>query len=79
EASDPRSRGEGQAERPARPAGTKGLFDGTDYPPDYPCHNLIPCLIDVVQAGVTLGEAVGVMREAYGHAWDPAGQLPSLL
>ena len=42
-------------------------------------HNLIPCLIDVVQAGVTLGEAVGVMREAYGHAWDPAGQLPSVL
>ena len=41
-------------------------------------HNLIPCLIDVVQAGVTLGEAVGVMREAYGHAWDPAGQLPSV-
>jgi methylmalonyl-CoA mutase N-terminal domain/subunit len=40
-------------------------------------HNLIPCLIEVVRAGATLGEAVGVMREAYGHAYDPAGQLHS--
>jgi methylmalonyl-CoA mutase N-terminal domain/subunit len=38
-------------------------------------HNLIPALIETVRAGVTLGEAVGVMREAYGHAYDPAGQL----
>lgn len=38
-------------------------------------HNLIPCLVDVVRAGATLGEAVGVMREAYGHAYDPAGLL----
>lgn len=38
-------------------------------------HNLIPSLIETVRAGVTLGEAVGVMREAYGHAYDPAGQL----
>jgi methylmalonyl-CoA mutase, N-terminal domain len=38
-------------------------------------HNLIPALIDTVRAGVTLGEAVGVMREAYGHAYDPAGRV----
>ncbi len=42
-------------------------------------HNLIPCLIDVVAAGATLGEAVGVMREAYGHAYDPAGMIRSVL
>jgi methylmalonyl-CoA mutase N-terminal domain/subunit len=42
-------------------------------------HNLIPCLVDAVEAGVTLGEAVGVMRAAYGHAWDPAGRLPALI
>ncbi|MBI4590454.1 MAG: methylmalonyl-CoA mutase, partial [Candidatus Rokubacteria bacterium] len=38
-------------------------------------HNLIPALIEVVGAGATLGEAVGVMREAYGHEYDPAGRL----
>jgi methylmalonyl-CoA mutase N-terminal domain/subunit len=38
-------------------------------------HNLIPALVETVRARVTLGEAVGVMREAYGHAYDPAGQL----
>jgi len=38
-------------------------------------HNLIPALVDAVSAGATLGEAVGVMREAYGHDFDPAGQL----
>ena len=42
-------------------------------------HNLLPCLMDVVGAGATLGEAVGVMREAYGHAYDPAGQIRSVL
>jgi methylmalonyl-CoA mutase N-terminal domain/subunit len=38
-------------------------------------HNLIPALIDTVRAGVTLGEAVGIMREAFGHAYDPAGRV----
>jgi methylmalonyl-CoA mutase N-terminal domain/subunit len=38
-------------------------------------HNLIPALVDAVAAGVTLGEAVGVMRLAFGHAYDPAGRL----
>lgn len=42
-------------------------------------HNLIPTLIDVVRAGATLGETVGVMREAYGHEYDPAGQLRPLV
>jgi len=41
--------------------------------------NLLPCLMDVVGAGATLGEAVGVMREAYGHAYAPAGQIRSVL
>ena len=38
-------------------------------------HNLIPALVEAVATGVTLGEAVGVMREAYGHDYDPARQL----
>ncbi|MFQ5830530.1 MAG: methylmalonyl-CoA mutase family protein, partial [Candidatus Methylomirabilia bacterium] len=42
-------------------------------------HNLIPALVEVVRAGATLGEAVGVMREAYGHEYDPAGQLRSVI
>ncbi|MFQ5898253.1 MAG: methylmalonyl-CoA mutase [Candidatus Methylomirabilia bacterium] len=42
-------------------------------------HNLIPTLVEVVRAGATLGETVGVMREAYGHEYDPAGQLRSII
>jgi len=42
-------------------------------------HNLIPILIRVVSAGATLGETVGVMREAYGHEYDPAGQLRAIV
>jgi methylmalonyl-CoA mutase N-terminal domain/subunit len=34
--------------------------------------NVMPVLIDGVRAGVTLGEAVGVMREVFGEYREQA-------
>ena len=37
--------------------------------------NLMPAIIDALQADVTMGEAVGVLREAYGFPYDPLGRI----
>ena len=33
--------------------------------------NLIPHMIDAVNAHATLGEVMGTVREAYGYTFDP--------
>jgi methylmalonyl-CoA mutase N-terminal domain/subunit len=39
--------------------------------------NLIPSVMNCVKAGATLGEIMGVIRQAYGYSYDPMGVLES--
>jgi methylmalonyl-CoA mutase N-terminal domain/subunit len=36
-----------------------------------PQENIVPAIIAAFEAGVSMGEAVGVLREAYGAPFDP--------
>ena len=35
--------------------------------------NLMPALVDALQAEATVGECTGVLRQAYGRRYDPLG------
>ncbi len=41
--------------------------------------NLIPAVLDAGNAGATMGEIAGAMRQAHGHPFDPLGYLKSPL
>ena len=41
--------------------------------------NLVPFAIDAAKAYATIGEIIGVIREAYGYKYDPFGEIESLL
>ena len=44
-----------------------------------PGENLVPAVIAATEADCTMGEIAGTLRQAYGWAYDPWGQVPPVL